>query len=88
MQVVAFRDDSQKRLVLVIINNRATAINLNMDVNGLRLGGNLTGERSTVAAAWQPLTPFVTDTSTSLLLTVSAQSVTTITGQVAAFADK
>lgn len=88
VQVIVFRDDAQKQLVLVAINNRAAATTVNIAVNGATLGGNLRGEQSTAAAAWQPLAPAAPNTPTSFALLVPPKSITTIMGQVTAFADK
>src|SRR5712691_6958592 len=82
LQVTAFRHNSQRRIVLVIINNASAEKRINVKVNAVRLEGNLTGEQSTAAAYWQPLTPFALTAPTSFMLTVPAQSVTTIGGQI------
>lgn len=82
LQVTAFRDDTQGQLVLVVINNAASARTLNVNMNELTLSGNLNGEQSTATAYWQSLTPFSTDSSSSFTLTVPAESVTTIVGQI------
>jgi O-glycosyl hydrolase len=80
--VTAFRQTSQRRIVLVIINNASAEKSINIKVNAVRLEGNLTGEQSTAAAYWQPIRPFAPTAPTSFMLTVPAQSVTTIVGQV------
>ena len=82
LQVTAFRDDSQERMVLVIINNASTERVVDVSMNGLELRENLIGEQSTEAAFWHPLIPFVPTTSTSLSVTVPAESVTTIAGRI------
>ena len=82
LQVTAFRHNSQRRIVLVIINNASAEKRINVKVNAVRLEGNLTGEQSTAAAYWQPLTPFALTAPTSFMLTVPAHSVTTIVGQI------
>jgi O-glycosyl hydrolase len=82
LQVTAFRDDSKGRVVLVVINNAATTRALNVSMNDLTLSGNLNGEQSTTTAYWQSLTPFLTSSPSSFKLTVPAESVTTIAGQI------
>src|SRR5262249_2289363 len=56
VQVTAFRDDAQGRVVLVAINNAAAARTLQVSVLGLpALPGTFTGEQSTSSGAWSPL---------------------------------
>lgn len=81
VQVTAFRDDSQKRIVLVLINNASTKRELNVNIAGISLSGKLRGEQSTATAYWQPLQPFVLNTPTGFMLTVPAKSVTTVIGE-------
>ncbi|MBW8041941.1 MAG: hypothetical protein FVQ85_18340 [Planctomycetes bacterium] len=81
VQVTAFRDDSQKCMVLVLINNASTKRELNVNMAGVSLSGNLWGEQSTEIAYWQPLQPFILNNPTGFMLTVPAKSVTTIIGQ-------
>ena len=88
VQVSSFRDDAQKRLVLVVINNGDSTTSLNITVNGLTLGGNLSGEQSTASAYWQPLAAFALNAANRFSISVPAKSVTTIAVQVASFADK
>lgn len=82
VQVTAFRDDNQGRMVLVLINNASSKRTINVRVAGLALKGNLTGEQSTASAYWKPLKPFSPINPTSFILTVPAESVTTIVGQI------
>jgi len=82
VQVTSFRDDSQRRIVLVLINNASESRAVNVNLSGVNLTGNLVGEQSTAAAYWQPLKPFSPTTSRNFSLTVPAESVTTIAGQI------
>ena len=83
LQVVAFRHDGQKRLVVVIINNAPAERTLQVNVNGLTLSGKVEGEQSTAKAYWEPIGPFAPATSTSFLLSVPAESVTSIPSDLA-----
>jgi O-glycosyl hydrolase len=57
VQVTAFRDDAQGRVVLVAINNAAEARTVQVSVQGLpALTGSFTGEQSTAAVVWSPIT--------------------------------
>ncbi len=87
VQVTAFRDDARSRMVLVAINNSDTARTVAVTaVNAPTLGGALTGERSTAAAAWAPFTG--TTTSTGWSLDLPPQSVSSMAvGIPAAAAD-
>jgi Glycosyl hydrolase family 30 beta sandwich domain len=87
LQVTAFKHVNEKRMILVIINNSASTRNLNIDVKGMMLGGNLIGEQSTATGYWQPVPAFMTTSPTSFILPVSAKSVTTIVGETAARQD-
>jgi O-glycosyl hydrolase len=80
LQVTAFRDDAQSRLVLVAINNDSSAKELTVSLSGLSLSGNLTGEQSTAGSYWHGITPFSPVTATSFTLTLPSRSVTTISG--------
>lgn len=77
VEVTAFRDDAQSRIVLVAINNAASARTLQVSTQGLpALLGTFTGERSTASATWSPFSGTTTGTGWSIDL--PAQSVTSI----------
>ena len=77
VQVTAFRDDGQGRIVLVAINNAAVARALQVSLQGLpALPGTFTGEQSTASAAWSPLGG--TTTATGWSIDLPALSVTSI----------
>jgi len=85
VQVTAFRDDPQGRLVVVAVNNanapRTIAVNA---VNAPELLGTLTGERSTASAVWEPFTG--TTTSTGWTIDLPAHSVTSMASSMMASA--
>lgn len=81
VQVTAFRDDDQRRTVLVAINNHGADVTLEVNLSGLVLQGDLTGEQSTEAAFWQPIAPFAPATPTRFTVTLPTESVTTIAAQ-------
>ncbi|HWP49027.1 MAG TPA: glycoside hydrolase family 30 beta sandwich domain-containing protein [Candidatus Limnocylindrales bacterium] len=82
VQVTSFRDDNQGRIVLVLINNAPESKMVKINLRGIALTGSLVGEQSTVAAYWKPLEPFSTTTPTAFNLTLPAESVTTVAGQI------
>lgn len=85
VQVTAFRDDPQGRLVVVAVNNanapRTIAVNA---VNAPELLGTLTGERSTASAVWEPFTG--PTTSTGWTIDLPAHSVTSMASSMIASA--
>jgi O-glycosyl hydrolase len=85
--VTAFREDTEKRLVLVVINNRATPARLNLKLKGLRLqeGQAIIGEGSTSTAFWSPLPPLSADTTGGITLDLPSKSVTTLASPVSTF---
>ncbi len=79
IQTTAFRDRATGRLVLVAINNDASARTVAVSLAGAAIGGTGAGERSTSAAYWQPLSSWTVPAgSTSMNLTLPALSVTSI----------
>jgi O-glycosyl hydrolase len=76
--VSAFRDERQRRTVLVLINNAAGERRVNVTLSGAAVGGNLTGEQSTASGAWQALVPFAPGGTTGFAFTVPAYGVTTV----------
>jgi O-glycosyl hydrolase len=86
VQVTAYRDDVGGRIVLVLINNGASATDLTVSLAGSTLAGDLTGEQSTAAAAWQPLPAFTPAAPDRFAITLPAWSVTTVAGPMCAAA--
>ncbi len=83
VQVTAFRDDAQGRVVLVAINNSAGARTLAVStMNAPTLGGALAGERSTAASAWESFT--ATTTGNGWSVDLPPQSVTSMAGSIPA----
>ncbi len=81
IQVTAFRDDRQKQMIWVVINNATSEKTLKFDVRGFSLGGSLSAEQSTTAAYWQKLPVFQTNSSGSFTIKLPPESVITIIGQ-------
>lgn len=88
LQVTAFRDDAKKQVVWVVINNTNSIKTVKFNVDNLTLTGNLTGEQSTVKAYWQKLTAFTPNADNSFNITLPAESVTTVAGQIKKSAEK
>jgi hypothetical protein len=85
VQVTAFRDDAQGRLVLVALNNANAPRTLAVTAaNAPMLMGMLMGERSTSSAVWQPFTG--TTTSTGWSIDLPPHSVTSMAGSIPATA--
>jgi O-glycosyl hydrolase len=80
--VTAFRDDSQKRFVLVAVNNSGTVQPVAVELKGLRIAGMLTGEQSTEQARWQALEPLPPDGPAAFTATLPAFSVTTLAAAI------
>ena len=55
VQVTAFRDDADKRLVLVVINNARESQRLLISAKSFSLAGRITGEQSTAHVFWKAL---------------------------------
>jgi O-glycosyl hydrolase len=83
VQVTAFRGDSPKRLVLVIINNSQHAQTVLVDVKGLGLSGKVTGEQSTEKAFWKALEPRETTSAVSFAAALPPLSVTSLAAPLA-----
>jgi O-glycosyl hydrolase len=86
LQVTAFRDDVRKVLVLVLINNAPAGSMVNVTLAGFEGApvGTFTGEQSTPAASWLPLSPFRSNTPTRLSVSLPGYSVTTLSAGLAA----
>jgi len=80
--VTAHHDQAQQRIVLVLINNDAVDVDVDVNIAGSSLTGGLTGEQSTNGAPWQVLTPFAPASPTSFSITLPALSVTTVAGSL------
>ena len=83
MQVTAFRDDGQKRLVLVVINNAREARTLNVALNALSVKGPVTGEQSTAHNYWKKIDAFKPAGEKQLTVELPALSVTTLSAPLA-----
>lgn len=81
VQVTAFRDDAQSRMVVVIINNSTTGTTINANLTALQLTGTLRGEQSTAAASWRSINPFNPANPTNFSVVLPPLSVTTISGE-------
>ena len=78
VQVTAFRDNLEQRLVLVVINNAAEARTLLITAAQLGAKGKVTGEQSFGHTRWQALQSFAPETRDRLKTTIPAQSVTSL----------
>jgi hypothetical protein len=78
VQVTAFRDEADKRLVLVVINNGHGPKKLLINANGFSLAGRITGERSTTHAFWKPLPSVEIGQKGDVSLEVPGLSVTSL----------
>lgn len=79
----AFRDPASARFVLVAINNATQPRPLAVTLAGITLVGEVSGERSTAAATWQPVAPFPPDGGSSFSLALPARSVTSLAAPIA-----
>ncbi len=73
--VSAFFHEDAGQIVWVLVNNADSPRRLEIDLNGLEISGQISGEWSTAEAPWQPLTPFVPVDGGRLVLTVPPLSV-------------
>jgi len=78
VQVTAFRDDADKRLVLVVINNDHGPQQLLINAKGFSLTGRTTGEQSTAHAFWKALPPIEIGHKGGVSLDVPGSSVTSL----------
>lgn len=78
--VTAFWDESQKRLVLVVINNEDGPTNVSLHLSGFAKLGLLkfTGEQSSWKGAWAPVFPLIYDGPAAIKFRFAPKSVTTI----------
>lgn len=84
VQVSAFRDDAKGRLVLVVINNNASAQTLNVKMKGLTFVLNQTpkGEQSTTTGYWKSVVPEVPAAGDTWSVSVAGMSVTSLAAAV------
>lgn len=82
VQVTAFLDDVQKRMVWVIINNNTSDKIVKFNISDMELTGDLNGEQSTKTAYWKKLYTFNPDTANSFTITLPIESVTTIISKI------
>lgn len=82
VQVTAFRDDSLRRLVLVIINNASEVRDVGVRMQGLKLSPDLIGEQSTAQFRWRSMSPFGTVSDDSIAVSLAGESITTIAGLI------
>ena len=75
VQVTAAKNLAANTLALVLINNDSVAHSIAVNLTGMSLAGNVTGEQSTATAYWQPITPFAS-TGSGYTVTVPALSIT------------
>lgn len=78
VQVTAFRDEADKRLVLVVINNGHGSQPLRINANGFSLTGPITGEQSTAHSFWKALPPVDIGQKGVVSLEVPGLSVTSL----------
>jgi O-glycosyl hydrolase len=81
VQISAFRDDSQGRLVLVVINNNTDGMPIDVSLKGIAFSGLVSGEQSSSAGYWNPLSAITPTTSSTFLATVPGLSVTTFSSK-------
>ena len=82
VQVTAFRDDVAGRLAFVLINNSNASTTVTMNLNHGTITGNMTGEQSTPAGYWTPISPFAPTSASSFQILLPATSVTSIAGNI------
>ena len=80
VQVSAFRDDSKGRLVLVVVNNNASARTLNVKMKGLTFTTSQTpkGEQSTASGYWKNMVPEAPAADDTWNVSVAGNSVTSL----------
>lgn len=78
LQVTAFRDGTQNRFVLVVINNRSDEVSLDVQLRTLWVRGEVTGEQSAGEQRWKPISSFKPVSPQRITFPVPGKSVTTI----------
>lgn len=75
----AFRDDAQRRVVAVVINNHPDPVTVVVRASGgAELGGNVKGEQSSAEGYWLPLAPQILREDRSITTVLPARSVTSM----------
>lgn len=78
VQITAFVDEGKNRIALVIINNARGPRKVDVVLARLATAGNLTGEQSTIAGYWRPVSTFSAQSEGKFSITVPGISVTSI----------
>ncbi len=81
VQITAFWNDSQKRLVLVAINNDKEDRTLDIKLDGVTLAGAIASEQSTKTSYWQTLSPIQVEAPNHFTISIPSKSVTTMRGE-------
>jgi O-glycosyl hydrolase len=81
----AFQDNKANRLVLVVVNNAHEGRALSIRLSGVKVAGQVTGERSWGDKRWQRLEPVRVESSERIKTVVPALSVTTLAAPNAKF---
>jgi O-glycosyl hydrolase len=74
----AFRNQTDRRIVLVAVNNESTEQLLRVALAGASSAGAVSGELSYEGARWQPIPPFTPPDPTEIGYVVPARSVVTV----------
>jgi O-glycosyl hydrolase len=82
VQAIAFRDDGQRQLVLVLINNADTARHVSVKLDRIGLEGEIRGEESTPSGYWTKVPPFASQTATAFGVNLPALGVVTLAGRI------
>ncbi len=79
VQVSAFRDDTQKRMILVVINNNRDAVAVDLQAAGqVALSADFRGEQSSADGYWIPLTPASPPEGSNIAIQLPPRSVTSL----------
>jgi O-glycosyl hydrolase len=81
IQISAFRDDSQGRLVFVVINNDAMNVPVTVSLKGLAFSALVEGERSSPEGYWISLPAVAPTTSSTFQFSAPGLSVTTFSSK-------
>lgn len=78
LQVTAFHSPDLTQLILVVINNQPAPKEIQVEVRAAEMTGNISGEQSTASQYWAPLEGFPGTSPDGFIITLPAQSVTTL----------
>jgi len=78
LQVTAFQTPDSNRLILILINNQTDPNDVQVEIKGAELAGDISGEQSTVSQYWVPVKEISVTSTGSLVLTLPSLSVTTL----------